>query len=103
MKLVTTALEWSYAAGETDVRAETLEAAAELLTLRRDATRVIDGAGQSSKDVHLLLRNIRISVEGRRRLGLGPAGGWSVDGGALEHADRDRSESVGEKDRRQSG
>ncbi len=44
MKLITTALERSYAAGETDVRAETLEAAAELLTLRRDAIRVIDGA-----------------------------------------------------------
>ena len=45
MKLVTTALEWSYAAGETDVRAETLQAAAELLTLRRDTIRMIDGAG----------------------------------------------------------
>ncbi len=40
MKLVTTALEWSYAAGETNVRAETLQAAAEMLTLRRDAVRV---------------------------------------------------------------
>jgi len=45
MKLVTTALEWSYAAGETDVKAETLQAAAELLTLRRDTIRMIDGAG----------------------------------------------------------
>jgi hypothetical protein len=45
MKLVTTALEWSYAAGETEVRAETLQAAAELLTLRRDAIRIIDGTG----------------------------------------------------------
>jgi hypothetical protein len=42
MKLVTTALEWTYAAGETDVTAQTLEAAAELLTLGRDAIRVID-------------------------------------------------------------
>jgi hypothetical protein len=33
MKLVTTALEWTYQAGETDVRAETLEAAASLLVL----------------------------------------------------------------------
>lgn len=48
MKLVTTTLEWSYEAGETDVRAETLQAAAELLTLRRDAIRVIDGAGEAS-------------------------------------------------------
>ncbi len=47
MKLVTTALEWSYAAGETDVRAETLEKAASLLVLRRDTFRIIDGAGPS--------------------------------------------------------
>ena len=52
MKLVTTALEWSHAAGETDVRAETLQAAAELLTLRRDAIRLIDGAGPSV-EIHL--------------------------------------------------
>src|SRR5713101_2994323 len=45
MKLVTTALEWSYQAGETDVRAETLEVAASLLVLRRDTLRLIDGAG----------------------------------------------------------
>ncbi len=47
MKLVTTALEWSYEASETDVRAETLEKAAELLILRRDTLRIIDGAGPS--------------------------------------------------------
>lgn len=47
MKLVTTALEWSHEAGETDVRAETLQAAAELLVLRRDTLRIIDGAGPS--------------------------------------------------------
>ncbi len=45
MKLVTTALEWTYQAGETDVRAETLEAAASLLVLRRDTLWLIDGAG----------------------------------------------------------
>lgn len=45
MKLVTTALEWTYQAGEFDVRAETLKEAAELLVLRRDTFRVIDGAG----------------------------------------------------------
>ena len=45
MKLVTTVLEWSHQGGETDVRAETLQSAAELLTLRRDAIRMIDGAG----------------------------------------------------------
>ena len=45
MKLVSTALEWSYAAGETGVRAETLEKAAELLTLGRDIIRLIDGVG----------------------------------------------------------
>ena len=47
MKLVTTALEWTYAAGETDVKAETLEKAASLLVLRRDTLRIIDGAGPS--------------------------------------------------------
>jgi Zn finger protein HypA/HybF involved in hydrogenase expression len=47
MKLVTTALEWNYQAGETDVQAETLEKAAELLVLRRDTLRIIDGAGPS--------------------------------------------------------
>src|SRR5438876_2619340 len=45
MKLVTTALEWTYQAGETDVRAETLEAAASLLVLRRNTLWLIDGAG----------------------------------------------------------
>lgn len=45
MKLMTTALEWTYQAGETDVRAETLEAAASLLVLRRDTLWIIDGAG----------------------------------------------------------
>jgi hypothetical protein len=47
MKLVTTALEWTYQAHETDVRAETLEQAAELLVLRRDTFRIIDGDGPS--------------------------------------------------------
>ncbi len=45
MKLVTTALEWTHQAGETDVRAETLEAAASLLVLRRDTFWIVDGAG----------------------------------------------------------
>ena len=36
-----------YQAGETDVRAETLENAASLLVLRRDTLRIIDGAGPS--------------------------------------------------------
>ncbi len=49
MKLVTTALEWSHAAGDTDVRAETLQAAAELLVLRRDTLRIIDGAGPGTE------------------------------------------------------
>jgi hypothetical protein len=47
MKLITTALEWTYQARETDVKAETLQAAAELLVLRRDTLRIIDGAGPS--------------------------------------------------------
>jgi hypothetical protein len=41
MKLVTTALEWSYLAGETDVRAERLKSAAELLVLRHDTLKLI--------------------------------------------------------------
>src|SRR5712692_1858197 len=45
MKLVTTALEWTYEAGETNVRAERLKSAAELLVLRHDTLRIIDGAG----------------------------------------------------------
>jgi len=47
MKLVTIALEWSYQAGETDVRGETLQKAAQLLVLRRDTLRIIDGEGPS--------------------------------------------------------
>ena len=47
MKLVTTALEWTYEAGETDVQSGTLEKAAQLLVLRRDTLQIIDGAGPS--------------------------------------------------------
>src|SRR5215471_17314031 len=47
MQLVTTALAWSYQAGDTAVRAETLESAASLLVRRRDTRRLIDGAGPS--------------------------------------------------------
>jgi hypothetical protein len=47
MKLVTTALEWTYEASETDVRAERLKSAAELLVLRHDTLKLIDGAGPS--------------------------------------------------------
>ena len=42
MKLITTALEWSYAQGEKDVTPKHLEAAAEQLTLRRDVIYLID-------------------------------------------------------------
>ncbi len=42
MKLVTTALEWSYAQEEKDVSPKYLEAAAEQLTLRRDVIHLID-------------------------------------------------------------
>jgi len=45
MKLVTTALEWSYLAGDTSVRAERFKSAAELLVLRHDTLKLIDGAG----------------------------------------------------------
>ncbi len=50
MKLVTTALEWAYADRDTEVRAEKLERAAELLVLRRNTLRIIDGAGPSIED-----------------------------------------------------
>jgi hypothetical protein len=49
MKLVATALEWSFEASETNVRAETLAKAAELLVLRRDTLRIIDGEGPDCK------------------------------------------------------
>jgi hypothetical protein len=42
MKLVTTALEWTYAQEESDVTAQTLEAASQLLMLQRDTIQVID-------------------------------------------------------------
>jgi hypothetical protein len=47
MKLVTIALEWSYEAKDVDVKVETLKNAAQLLILRRDTLRLIDGAGPS--------------------------------------------------------
>jgi hypothetical protein len=50
MQLVTTALEWSYAEGEKDVSPKHLKAAAELLTLRHDAIRVIDAPGQKEEE-----------------------------------------------------
>ncbi len=45
MKLVVAALEWSYEAKAPDVEAKWLERAAELLVLRHDTLRIIDGAG----------------------------------------------------------
>ena len=42
MKLVTMALQWSYAQAEVDVSPKHLEAAAEQLTLRRDKIHVFD-------------------------------------------------------------
>src|SRR5437764_10486354 len=49
MKLVTTALEWSYAQGEKDVSPKHLEAAAEQLTLRRDVMYLIDSVGRNEE------------------------------------------------------
>jgi hypothetical protein len=45
MKLVLTALEWSYLDGKTDVVPSRLKSAAELLVLRHDTLKLIDGAG----------------------------------------------------------
>jgi hypothetical protein len=50
MKLVTTALKWSYAQREADVTSKHLKAAAELLTLRRDNIRIIDAANNRFKE-----------------------------------------------------
>src|SRR5258708_17782630 len=47
MKLVIAALEWSYEAKATNVQAVWLGRAAELLVLRHDTLRIIDGAGPS--------------------------------------------------------
>jgi hypothetical protein len=47
MKLVIASLERSYEAKAPDVRVEWLERAAELLVLRHDTLRIIDGAGPS--------------------------------------------------------
>src|SRR5205814_7862988 len=49
MKLVTTALEWSYAQGEKGVNPKMLEAAAQSLTLHRDVIRVIDAQPDASE------------------------------------------------------
>jgi hypothetical protein len=67
MKLVSPALEWSYAAGETDVRAETLQAAAELLTLGRDIIRLIDGAGPTVEIPRSATFRTRKSAPSRNR------------------------------------
>src|SRR5207244_2416669 len=50
MKLVTTALKWSYAQAETNVSAKHLEAAAEQLTLRRDRIQVVDAENPLKED-----------------------------------------------------
>jgi hypothetical protein len=50
MKLVTTALKWSYAQAETDVTSHHLKAAAELLTLRRDKIQIIDAENNRLKE-----------------------------------------------------
>lgn len=50
IKLVTTALQWSYAQAEHDVNPKHLEAAAEQLTLRRDKIHVIDVQDSKNAD-----------------------------------------------------
>ena len=50
MKLITTALEWSYAAAQQDVSPKHLEAAAEQLTLRRDVLYLVDAIERNEKD-----------------------------------------------------
>ena len=50
MKLVTTALKWSYAQHEADVTSKHLKAAAELLTFRRDKIQIIDAENNRFKE-----------------------------------------------------
>jgi hypothetical protein len=50
MKLVTMALQWSYAQAEVDVSPKHLEAAAEQLTLRRDKIHVVDAQNLKKED-----------------------------------------------------
>ncbi len=50
MKLVTTALEWSYVEAQNDVSPKHLEAAAEQITLRRDVIYVVDAIGQKKEE-----------------------------------------------------
>jgi hypothetical protein len=50
MKLVTTALKWSYAQAEAGVTSQHLKAAAELLTLRRDKIQIIDAENNRLKE-----------------------------------------------------
>lgn len=50
MKFITTALEQTAACGETDVSAATLEAVADLLTLRRHAIQFTDGEPGEEKN-----------------------------------------------------
>jgi hypothetical protein len=50
MKLITTALQWSYAQAEVDVSSKHLEAAAEQLTVRRDNIQVIDAHHPKKED-----------------------------------------------------
>jgi AAA domain len=50
MKLITTALQWSYAQAEVDVSSKHLEAAASQLTVRRDNIQVIDAHHPKKED-----------------------------------------------------
>src|SRR6266567_3680715 len=50
MKLLTTALKWSYAQHEADVTSKHLKAAAELLTFRRDKIQIIDAENNRFKE-----------------------------------------------------
>src|ERR1700694_4597055 len=50
MKLLTTALKWSYAQHEADVTSKHLKAAAELLTLRRNPIQIIDAENNRFKE-----------------------------------------------------
>jgi len=50
LKLITTALQWSYAQAHKDISPKHLEAAAEQLTLRRDVMYLVDAIERKAED-----------------------------------------------------
>ena len=66
MKLVTTALKWSYAERQANVTSKHLKAAAELLTLRRDTIQIIDAENNRFKEKGQRDREVSATYSGRQ-------------------------------------